>query len=195
MERGISMFNQRTVAFMCLLGAGTAGGEILIAPVAKDKVAIPAVTRIDKPEETHALRNKAKAYEAGNAQASSSSKMEGSASTEESYMLPGRGEMSTLNRARNIELSRDHNSVLQQPNGNEPIPGESMDTRNQLEKNSAKANQYMRGTNVSGPTSSSNEVVPCDGAVNVTGRIGDDSSSGNEIIIIRDHKKVRVHCK
>lgn len=203
------MFSQRTIAplLLWLACVGTAdGGEIVISPVAKDKVISPVANDKKTPDDAAALRNKARAYKSGNVQSMPSSavpviiQMDAVPEIEEGVMLPRSDEIPAASRAKNHELFRDNIPAMQdtQPSGNDAASADRRDSRMQLEKNRFKANQYMKGKPAPSLVSShnsDNQVVACESTGNVSGRIGDDSISGREIVVIRDGKQIKMRCK
>lgn len=206
------MFNKRTVAplllWLACVGAADSG-EIVFTPVAKDKAVSPADNgkKRDKNglDEAAALRNKARAYKSGNIQPLSSSgvpiviQMDAAPEMEEGVLLPRSDEIPTVSRARNNEPFRDNIPAAQdmQPGGNDAASADKQDIRMQLEKNRFKANQYMKGKPAPSLVSvnKDNQVVACDSTGSVSGRIGDDSMSGREIVVIRDGKQIKMRCK
>lgn len=203
-----------------LFDIGVAHGEIFIAPTANDKAAIPSVRDnseaprkpnvkekgIDRnmPDEAADLRNKARTYNSGNVQSVPASgvrviiQMDDTPNAEEGVLLPRGNEVPFVPRIRSQESSRDNNQTAQeiQQGGNDQIPADSQDIRIQLDKNRLKASQYMKGKAPTSQVSPANDnVVGCEGTGNVSGRIGDDSMSGREIIVIRDGRQIKMRCK
>jgi len=205
------MFGQRAVVPLLLwsICVGTvSGGEIIIAPAAKSKAAAPAASPSanDKKrlDELTALRNKAQAYKSGGVQPMPSSgvpiiiNMDASGEIEEGVLLPRNDDASAGSRLGNKGYYRGNFPATQdaRPLGKEALPADMQNNANLLEKNRSKAHQYMLGKPAPSKVSPNDEmVVACDSTGSVSGRIGDDSMSGREIIVIRDGKQVKMRCK
>lgn len=203
------MFNQRTVVpwLLWLACVGTVdGGEIVISPVAKDKVISPVANDKGRYENAAALRDKAQAYKSGNVQSVPSSaipviiQMDAAPEIEEGVLLPRSNESQDASRTRSHDLIHGNIPSAQdiQQSGNDAAPTDIQDNRIQLEKNRFKANQYLKGKPAPSLVSSQNngsQFVACENTGNVSGRIGDDSISGREIVVIRDGKQVKMRCK
>jgi len=181
---------------------GVASGEILMPPPVKGKA--NSLVANEKPEEASALRNKAQAYKSGSIQSISPSgeaiiiHMDEAPEIDEGVLLPRSDETSAISRSRKYESSRDNMPGTQdgQSSSNNGLPADRQDIKAQLEKNRLKATQYMNGKPVSSQVSASNDAeVDCASTGNVSGRIGDDSLSGREIIVVRDGKKIKMRCK
>lgn len=201
------MFRQCTVLpLLWLACVGMAeSGEIIIPPVAKDKVIFPATNDRKRSDEAVVLRNKAQAYQSENVQFMPSSgvpviiRMDAAPGIEEGVLLPRSDGIPAVPRANNHEPFRDNIPAMQDagPSGNGAASAGKQDARIQLEKNRVRASQYMKGQ----PAPSSvyankdNQVVACDSIGSTSGRIGDDTMSGREIIVIRDGKQIKMRCK
>ncbi|OGQ48116.1 MAG: hypothetical protein A3H42_03330 [Deltaproteobacteria bacterium RIFCSPLOWO2_02_FULL_46_8] len=205
------MFIQRTVAslLLCLACISTVHGEIVIPPVARDKAVSSADNdkKIGKNRggEAAVLRNKARAYKSGNLQSMPSSsvpviiQMDAAPEVEEGVLLPRSDEISAAPRIKKHESSRDNIPATQdaQPGGNDEASADGQEAQIQLEKNRFKANQYMKGKPAPSLASPSNDsqMVACESIGNVSGRIGDDSMSGREVVVVRDGKQIKMRCK
>lgn len=185
---------------------GTAeSGEIIIPPVAKDKAVSPAPNDRKRPDGAVVLRNKAQAYQSGNVQSMTSSgvpiiiQIDDAPGIEEDVLLPRSDGIPAVSRARNHEPFRDNIPAMQDawPSGNGAVSAGKQDARIQLEKNRVKASQYMKGQPAPSLVSANkdNQVVACDSIGSTSGRIGDDTMSGREIIVIRDGKQIKMRCK
>lgn len=206
------MFIQRTVAslLLCLACISMVHGEIVIPPVARDK-AVPSADnnkKISKNREGEAaaLRNKAQAYKSGNLQPTPSSgvpviiQMDDAPEVEEGVLLPRSDDIPAVSRIKKHESSLRDNIPAGQdtlPNGNDEASPDGQEAQIQLEKNRFKANQYMRGKPAPSLASPSNDsqIVACESIGNVSGRIGDDSTSGREVVVVRDGKQIKMRCK
>lgn len=198
------MHIRSALLFLWLACVNVASGEILIAPPAKEKTNAPAVNEKNNLDEASVLRNKAKAYGTENPQPvppngiPASIQKNAAPEIDEGVLLPRGDETSAISRARNHESSRDSLPASQEtpPNSNNPLSADRPDIRMQLEKNRFKANQYMNNKAAPGSVSPNNDpVVECMNTGNVSGRIGDDTLSGKEIIVIREGKQITVRCK
>ena len=206
------MFIQRTAAslLLCLACISAVHGEIVIPPVAKDK-AVSSVgndKKIGKNRggEAAALRNKARAYKSENLQSIPSSGVPviiqmdvAPEEVEEEVLLPRSDEISAAPRIKKHESFRDNIPATQdtQPGGNDEASADGQEAQIQLEKNRFKANQYMKGKPAPSLASPSNDsqIVACESIGNVSGRIGDDSMSGREVVVVRDGKQIKMRCK
>jgi hypothetical protein len=201
------MFRQYTaLPLLWLACVGMAeSGEIIISPVAKDKIISPAVNDRKRPDEAAVLRNKAQTYQSGNVQSMPSSdvpiiiQMDAEPGLEEGVLLPRSDGIPAASRTKNHESFRDNIPAMQdaQSSGNGAASAGKQDARIQLEKNRDKASQYMKGQPVPSLVSANkdSQVVACDSIGSTSGRIGDDSMSGREIIVIRDGKQLKMRCK
>lgn len=210
------MFSQYTVASLSLWLAciGVAYGGIIVAtPPAKDKTVSHAVTNKKPPDKAAALRNKAQAYKSGNDQLLPTTgdpviiQMDTAEEVEEGVLLPRNDELPAISRTRNHEPSRDNIPAEQttlpteqgaQPGSNNAaaaLAGE--ENKKQLAKNRYKAGQYMKGKAAPSLVSQNKDInaVACDSTGSTSGRIGDDSMSGREIIVVRDGKQVKMRCR
>ncbi len=170
-----------------LLGVGSSEAEIVISPAEKIKQAIPAENDRDQKLQvgTSALRSKARAYR--NVDPSSGVpimlQMDSNKKMQEGIFIP---EKSTpMSRARNYEHSR---AYLRHSGDAENLT--------QIEKNRLKASQYTNDESAQSlALPNQNQQVTCKSTGNVSGFIGDDSVSGGEIIVIRNHKQIKMRCK
>lgn len=193
------MFSRRAVAplLLWLACVGTADcGEIVFSPVPSDN---------KKLDEAGALRNKARAYESGNVQTTPSSsdpviiQKDAAPEIEEGILLPRNNGIPATSWTKNQEHFRDSNLDVQGtlPSGDGVAPAGGQDSQMQLEKNRLKANQYMKGKPAPSLVSPGNnkQVVACESTGNVSGRVGDDTMSGREIVVFRDGRQIKMHCK
>lgn len=190
------MFSRRTAAplLLWLACVGTADcGEIVFS-------AAPG----DSSNKADALRNKARAYESGSAQPPVGDpviiKMDAASEVEEGILLPRNDGIPATSWTKNQEHFRNSNPDVQgtQPGGDGVAPEGRQNMPTRAGKNRLKAIQYMKGKpapSLAAPNNSSDQVVSCESTGNVAGRIGDDSMSGREIIVIRDGKQIKMHCK
>lgn len=202
------MFGLRIIDSMLLwmVCVGIANsGEIIISPVAKEKVISPANNDKNLPNEATVLRNKAHAYKSENAPSVPLSgvpviiQMDVAPEIEEGVLLPRDDGISPTFRTKSRNSLRDSIPVTEgiQSSDNDAASADRQDTRMQLEKNRFKASQYMKGSPAPNlmPHRNDSQVVACDSTGNVSGRIGDDSVSGREIVVIREGKQVKMRCK
>lgn len=213
------MFSQYTVVLLSLWLAcvGVAYGGIVVAtPPTKDKAVSHAVNNKKSPDKAAVLRNKAQAYKSGNDQVMPIIgdpviiQMDAAQEVEEGVLLPRNDEIPAVSKTRSHELSRDNipaepDTLLPaqqdaQPSGNNAaaaLTGE--ENKKQLAKNRFKASQYMKGkaapSLVSQSKDNKDNVVACDSTGSTSGRIGDDSMSGREIVVIREGKQVKMRCR
>jgi hypothetical protein len=206
------MFIQRTAAslLLCLACISAVHGEIVIPPAAKDKAVSSAgndkKTGKNRGDEAAALRNKARAYKSGNLQSMPSSgvpviiQMDAAPEIEEGVLLPRSDDIPAVSRIKKHESSLRDNIPAGQdtlPNGNDEASTDGQEAQIQLEKNRFKANQYMKGKPAPSLASPNNDsqIVACESIGNVSGRIGDDSMSGKEVVVVRDGKQIKMRCK
>lgn len=205
------MFVQRTAALLllCLVCISAVHGEIVIPPAAKDKTVSSAgndkKTGKNRGDEAAALRNKARAYKSGNLQSMPSSgvpviiQMDAAPEVEEGVLLPRSDEISAVPRSKKRESFRDNAPATQdtQPDDNDEASTDGQEAQIQLEKNRFKASQYMKGKPAPSLASPNNDsqIVACESIGNVSGRIGDDSMSGKEVVVVRDGKQIKMRCK
>lgn len=209
------MFSRYTVVSLSLWLAciGVAYGGIVVAtPPTKDKAVSHAVNKRKPPDKAADLRNKAQAYKSGHDQIMPITgdpviiQMDAAEEVEEGVLLPRNDEPPAVSKARSHELSRDNIPAEQgtqpaeqgaQPSGNNAaaaLTGE--ENKKQLAKNRFKAGQYMKGKAAPSLVSQSKDnVVACDSTGSTLGRIGDDSMSGREIVVIREGKQVKMRCR
>lgn len=186
------------------------GGEIIISPVVNGKVSPAgngADTSTDRLKGASDLRNKARTYKSGGVQPAQPGgtpvliQTDGVPEIEEGVLLPRGDEIPALPRTGSHESVRGGVSATvqgAQPGEDEAESVSRQDIQQQLEKNRFKAHQYMKSKpapSVASSHNGDNHVVACESSGNVSGRIGDDSMSGREIIIIRDGKQVKMRCK
>lgn len=184
------------------------GSEIIITPVVKSKTVTPATSdpANDKKrsEELTSLRNKAQAYKSGGMQSVPSSgapiviHMDASGEIEEGILLPRSDDSPAGNRLENQGYYRGSLPATHgaRPLTKEALPADTQHSVDLLEKNRSKAQLYMQGKPAPSKVSPNDEMaVACDSTGSVAGRIGDDSMSGREIVVIRNNKQVKMRCK
>jgi hypothetical protein len=189
------------------------GGIVVATPPTKDKAVSHAVNKRKPPDKAADLRNKAQAYKSGNDQIMPITgdpviiQMDAAEEVEEGVLLPRNDETPAVSKARSHELSRDNipaepDTLLPaqqdaQPSGNNAAALTAEENKKQLAKNRFKASQYMKGKAAPSLVSQSkgDNVVACDSTGSTSGRIGDDSMSGREIVVIREGKQVRMRCR
>lgn len=188
------MFSQRAIVplLLWMICVGIAnGGEIVISPAANNRA-----------DDAAALRNKARGYKSGIVPSSGVPVIYPDAANEdeEGVLSPRVGDVPATFRTGPQESARDNIPAVQdgQPMGNDAVPADVQEEmRARLEENRLKANRYMRGKPAPSVVSrnTGDPVVVCGNSGNVVGRIGDDSMSGKEIIVMRDGVPVKMRCK
>lgn len=166
-------------------------GEIILAPTRNGSGGSAASSENN--------RDRARAYQSGSSNSGSGSVV---VPEEEEGLLSPRGATSPAdNRAK----ARDYLRGVAPPGSNQVLiapeqhdAGTTETARGQLEKNRSKARAYMKSDSsidVVGVGADKLPVVVCRDIDNVSGRIGDDSQSGNIITITRDGRSMKARCK
>lgn len=179
---------------------GVQAGEIVILPSSGNELS-------SSEKEATRLRESARAERKGQIPAQAGPVLilpEEDAGVLSPRQTPSASENIDRARARRKENNGSTNSIVV-PLGEVHVappssPAES--AQQHARKNRERAIEYRKGehpsglANTLGGASSENlPLIDCQAVDNVSGRIGDDTRSGNVIILIRDREQVRVRCR
>lgn len=190
------------LALCAIFAAGLAqAGEIVILPS-------PGNQATSSEREASRLREAARAERKGQIPAETAPVLiipEEEAGVLSPRQTPSAAENIDRARARRKESNGSGTAIVvplvEVPVAPPSSPAES--AQQHARRNRERAIEYRNGERPSGLATnpgraSSSENLPlidCQAVDNVSGRIGDDTSSGNIIILVRDRQQIRVRCR